>query len=310
MPFLISVAAVSIVSQERPQQVTLIGAAALGGVLAAGLVHGRLPRWYVIAPSTAIWANLHGGWVLVPAVLGLLALGRLADVGRLRDPFLLKAITLSGLAAVSGLLTPAGLGGITAARRFSRAADGLAEWGSTQPAYSLGIFTTLMLLLLATGWARSASRVPRSEVLAGLVCLVFAWTAWRNVAPGLALLAPMTAHRLCTSFPTIGRREPRWSVPVGIGLATLLTVGSIAGLMGREHLPTSTKPVGLAAQIAGMDSGQRVLNNYRLAGLVLYFGGPDTKVAIDGRADRYGAATIRAYLDLMDLKGDWQDATR
>ena len=52
--------------------------------------------------------------------------------------------------------------------------------------------------------------------------------------------------------------------------------------------------------------GQRVLNDYNASGVVLYFAPPGTKVAIDGRSDRYGAQYISSYVKLMALKGDWE----
>ena len=76
-PFLVAVGTLAaVVSQERPQQFTFIGAAVLSGVLVPGFRSGKLPRWWVVAPLTVLWANLHGGWVLVPLILGLVALGR------------------------------------------------------------------------------------------------------------------------------------------------------------------------------------------------------------------------------------------
>ncbi len=77
-------------------------------------------------------------------------------------------------------------------------------------------------------------------------------------------------------------------------------------LVGREHLPEDDWPVSLAQQIATLPAGQRVLNDYNAAGLVLFFGGPRTQVGIDGRTDRYGAQYIEDYIGLRTLKGDWE----
>ena len=49
---------------------------------------------------------------------------------------------------------------------------------------------------------------------------------------------------------------------------------------------------------------QRVLNDYNVAGLVLYFAGDDDRVAIDGRTDRYGARYIEEYIGMKGLEGD------
>ncbi len=59
-----------------------------------------------------------------------------------------------------------------------------------------------MLFFVCIGWARS-QRVALSEILAFFVCLLFSWTAWRNVAPGMVLAAPLVAHRLTVAFPNV-----------------------------------------------------------------------------------------------------------
>lgn len=303
-PFLVAATAIAFASQERPQQFTLIGAAALGGVLVAGLVERSLPRWSVLLPATAVWANLHGGWVLVPAVLGLLALGGWLDRG-LRDRTAWRAVGLAGMAALAGCLTPSGVAGLTAVVRFNEAAELIAEWRPTEPASDVGLLTVLMAVILVTGWSRPA-RVPLSEMVAGMALLVFSWLAWRNIAPGMAILAPVAAQRLMLAFPRAWRPEPSWSTPVGVVIASIMTMAALATLPAREHLPVTTEPISLASSISELPAGQRVLNDYNTAGVVLYFGGQGTTVAIDGRSDRYGSTYITDYVKLMSLEGDWK----
>ena len=304
-PFLLATAMLAFVSQERPAQFTLIGSAVLGGVLVAGLTRHRLPRWYLLLPATTLWANLHGGWVLVPTVLLLVAAGVALDCG-VRAPVVRHAALLAVGAAVAGCLTPSGLSGLMAPVRFSEAAALIKEWAPVEPTSTLGWLTLAMLALFLIGWS-GAQRLPRSEGLVVLLLLCFTWMAYRNLAPGLAMLAPLAAHGLCRGFPEIGRPEPRWSVPVGAVLAVLLTVLGVASVAVVPNLPTGSQPLALAQRIATLPPGQRVLNDYNTSGAVLYFGGSGTMVAIDGRSDRYGADYIRDYVDLTQLEGDdWE----
>lgn len=303
LPFAMAAITVALVSQERPQQATLVGAAALGGVLVNGLRSGRLPRWYLVVPVTVLWANFHGGWILMPVVLGLIAFGRFLDHGR-RDQAGRRALSLTLGTLAAGALTPAGLAGLTAPFRIRAAAELIIEWQPTEPTSAIGIFTVGMLVLVGLGWARS-DRVPISELVAVFACLVFSWTAWRNVAPGLALLAPITAQRLVDAFPRVRAQEPRWSAPVGVSIAVAISLLSLVGIASRDHLPRDKYPMTLLAAVAELPSGQRVLNHYPLGGMLLYFGGPATKVGIDGRTDRYGAEYLRAYRGLPFLQGDW-----
>jgi hypothetical protein len=304
LPYLIGLTSIAYASQERPQQATLIGAAILGGVLVSGLVVPRLPRWYLVLPLTVLWANLHGGWILVPFVLGIIALGRILDHGP-KDRMAWQSAGLSALALASGALSPAGISGVTAAFRLKEATSLIQEWQGTRPIHVYGILTVLMLLFACLGWART-QKVAVSEVVAFLACLLFSWTAWRNVAPGMVMAAPLVAHRLTQAFPGVRRSEPRWSVPVGIAAAAVLAALSLMSLIGREHLPVGRWPVDLAKQVADLPAGQRVLNDYNAAGLVLFFGGDGTQVGIDGRADRYGAEYAEDYIGLRTLKGEWE----
>jgi hypothetical protein len=302
-PFLIAAVAAINYSQERPNQATLVGAAALGAVLLRGLTEGRLPRWWLLLPLTWLWANYHGGWVLAPGILILIALGRSLDHG-LRDRLAVRALALAVASLVVGTLSPAGTGSTLAVLRFSSATETIQEWQRTAPLEGAGRFTLAMLVVVAFGWTRS--RMPKSEALAVVLLMVFSWAAIRNVAPALLILAPLVANGLCRNFPAIGQHpEPRWSQPLGIGIASALLLVGIATIPGRDHLPSDAFPVGLASQIGALPGAQRVLNHYNTAGFVLWFAGSDDQVGIDGRSDRYGADYINSYTDLLNLKGEW-----
>lgn len=304
-PYLIGVIAICAFAQERPQQVSTIGAAVLGGVIVAALTSGRLPRWWLLLPVTIIWANVHGGWILVPVSLLLIAAGRLLDHG-VRDRIALRAALLVAATAACGLVSPAGLSNVTAVFRFANATDVILEWLPVTPTQDVGLLTLGLLTIILVAWARPG-RVPRGEVLVTLTLLVFAWTAGRNVVVGILMLIPLAAHRLVQAYPTFGRRaEPRWSVPAAVASAVALCVLGLAVIPAQPQLPTEDYPFTLYRKIAEHPE-QRVLNDYNLAGMVLFFGGDGVRVGIDGRSDRYGADYIAAYTGMMNLEGDWEE---
>lgn len=304
-PYLLAMVAVTAVAQERPQQFTIIGACVLGAVLLAGLRDQVLPAWWIVAPATVVWANLHGGWILMPFVLILVALALLLEKGR-RCAAVWRAFGLSILAMASGCLTPSGIDGLAAPIRLTQVGVRLAEWQATQPTEHLGLTSIAMLALFLIGWSGS-KEVPRGEAAAVLVVLVFMWMAWRNLPLGLALLAPLAAHRLVLGFPAVGRPEPRWSAPIGILAALLLTATAVFNVSVKPNLPTQDQPIALAGALAALPSGQRVLNEYNTSGIVLYFGGEGTQTGVDGRADRYSPEYLKEYSGLMKLRGDWSE---
>jgi hypothetical protein len=214
---------------------------------------------------------------------------------------------LTAVSSLAGLCSPAGVANVTAVSRLSAASDLILEWQPTSPIDDVGVLIGAMLVLLVIAWARSAP-VPPGEVIAILAISGFALIAVRNVVPALLLVAPVVAARLAAAFPTVGRApEPRWSAPAGVVLAGILTLVAIATLPSREHLPVERHPISLARHLSALPPGQRVLNHYNTAGLVLWFGGVTTRVGIDGRTDRYGAEYIRDYLDLLAARGEWQE---
>ena len=303
-PFMIASTAVIIVSQERPNQVTLIGAAALGSVLVIGLTQGRLPNWWALLPLTWIWANFHGGWVLVPATLGLVLIGRALDHG-LHDRTARRALALFVGSLVIGTLTPAGFESTVAALRFSQASDFIQEWTRAIPLKGIGYTSAAMVITVGIAWTRY--RVPRSEAFATLMLVLFGWTAVRNVAPSVIILAPLAARALVEAFPGVGRgREPRWSAVIGGLLVLALTITGLATATGTDPLPYDKYPVTLAERIRDLPGPQRVLNDYNVAGFVLHFADPADQVGIDGRSDRYPSDYIEAYVGLDDLRGDWE----
>lgn len=308
-PFVVGTVAIAAYSQERTQQLTYIGAAALGGVLVAALSRARLPRWWQIVPITVLWANLHGGWIILPMVFLLIAMGRWLDHG-IQDGTGHRALGLAAVALLSGMISPAGLGNVAAVLRFADATDGvIQEWEPVAPTEDVGILTLTLWVIVLVAW-RGSGRVPRSEFLVVVSLFIFGWMAWRTIVIAILLLAPLLAHRLAQGYPTMAqRREPRWSMPLGIGLACVLTAAALASIPSQEHLPVDQYPFGLYDRLAqagvGNGSPERVLNDYNVAGMVLWFGGEAPQVAIDGRTDRYGAEYIKVYMDALVMQGDW-----
>ncbi len=92
-----------------------------------------------------------------------------------------------------------------------------------------------------------------------------------------------------------------------VSRATLAAVVAL-GMLYAAQPPT---PEQLPARIAQSSRGSRhtdlrVLSPYNLSGYLREFGGDRVRLAIDGRADRYGDARIRRHNDLMSARGDWE----
>ena len=171
-------------------------------------------------------------------------MGLLLDGGR--SPVVWKAIGLTGLAVLAGCVTPSGL---EASPPYSDSRKPLPSWTSgkrSSPFSAVGGVSLAMLGLFVIGWSASKS-VPRSEALVVLLLFAFTWMAWRNLAPGMALMAPLAAHRLTRGFPGVGSPEPRWSVPAGVACFVALTLAGVVNVSTKPNLPADSQPIRVGA---------------------------------------------------------------
>jgi hypothetical protein len=290
--------------QDRPLILGLLPIPFLALTWRTAVAEGRWPRWWLLVPATAVYANVHGLWVMVPGMLGLAVLGRWLDHG-IRDQAALRGIALAAAATAVGAISPLGVANITAVFAFRDATTLISEWQPTTAAFGPTWIFAALAGLAIVAWARGPHvRPPRSEVLLILVLLAFASTALRNLVPAALLLAPIVARR-CTEawdvrpYPT-GRRESR--VLVAVSATILVACGAVAGTTWWVGDPLPDKlPFGIAERLDARDRPLRLFNEYNVAGAVLGFTDQVT-LGVDGRADYYGGTYISDYLDIIAAK--------
>lgn len=292
---------------------------------------GRAAWVWAGVPLTALWANLHGGYILGPLVLLLGAAGCV-----LQDRSRARIFLVAGLASLAAaLLNPWGVRllafpfSLTAPSTFT---VGLNEW---QPPQHLGAqwpFTALAFFsLLALGIV-----VPRLSPAEGLWALGFlgaGLVTWRHIplaALALAHLLPDIAQRLAVRFPSISARasvlwasRAAWAA-LAAGFAVALAVraegGAVAWSMERTHFPAD------AATFleANPQLPKRLYNPYEWGGYLVWKLYPAYRVFIDGRANtvytqrlyaealwvQYGEAWAKRLEEAGlggFLRGDWTD---
>jgi hypothetical protein len=270
---------------------------------------GESPRVLAL-PVMVLWANLHGGFTL-----GLLLAGVFAVEAVIEAPSAARRTTAIRwgsfvlLAAVASLLTPHGLEGplytwhIMANLPF--ALDRIAEWRSPdfhQPQ------PLEFWLLGALGFAMMQGiRFPPVRVALVLLLAHLSLKHIRNVEL-LGLLAPVmlapaiAAHRRRTQVASAqltaaDRLFNRLAAPGGWAAtaAAVVTLALATGIVGHKR---PIEPMGptqaLAAARAAHLSGP-VLNSYGWGGHLIFTGIPPF---IDGRADMYGDAHLREYVNM------------
>ena len=244
----------------RPQ---LFGIALFAVLLWLIAVRGRSPRLYLLAPVVVVlWANLHGSFVLGPALLGY---AWLSDIAAKRPARLSLWILVAG--TLASLVNPyfagawayaVGIGANTAI------AGQVSEWQRTAPFAMPGLlFYPSVIVTVALMFRRRDLVGWPDWVLVTAMAVMGAW-AIRGVAWWALVMVFLLAGALATERPV---RAPRASVVNGF-IAVVLGVAVVAALpwwrpadplTGRAGL-LSYAPSGLAAKVAELaGTGARVV---------------------------------------------------
>ena len=308
--FVVAVLGIAVFIEERPQLVSwVLLTVAVGWVVE--LRAGRAgPRWWTVALLGLVWANVHGLWILLPALLGVAAVCRAVENG-VHDRLARRSLLLAGVAAVAGCLTPLGPRGLWLALSLRQSAKSvIVEWAPTTAtsAYSLALVALLLVVVLA--WARSAERVRGGElVYVGFVAL-FGFLAFRDVPPAIVMISPVAVDALGRLVrpraDSVGAQEGRVLNAVAVFMAFAALLLSAARLATVDPLNPDNTPRRIAAYLADQHRPLKVLNHYNVSGALIAFGGPDIKLAVDGRADRYGPTYLSDYLSMMNVGPHWQ----
>ena len=268
----------------------------------------------------ALWVNLHGGFIIGLALLGMTAVGEVVARG-LRQPAapLRPLLGVTGLSALASLLNPHGwnellypfsyLGPGNAITRY------IAEWQSPdfhQPPYLL--FAASLLALIALGvWRRP---LGPTEAIWALGFAFLSLQSARHVALFAAVVLPLLGARLQTELPALRRSLAAWQKPgllVAICPLLLIVVASTTlaqatktGLQTGWEPNPATFPVGAVAYLQSHDLPGRLFDQYDWGGYHIDQVYPRRTVFIDGRIDLYGDAVGKQYDTAINAGPGWR----
>ncbi|MEN8144374.1 MAG: hypothetical protein ABFS14_05425 [Gemmatimonadota bacterium] len=292
-------------------------------------------RWlWALPPMFAVWANLHGGFLIGFMLLGVFGAEVLWRVIWDRDRQAsqpLRVLTLVGLLCVAAtLVNPVGpiiLLHTTGYLGEQFLVDFTQEYQSPSFHHLAGklfLYNILFgLVLLLSGRARPS--------FAGSVLFVLwlsaALFASRNIpifsvvlTPFLALWATRVIQELAESPSRSAgpaRRFRDWSArmtvqdarldnPIGL-IAVLIVVGAVFLAPGRRdayHWAGDVFPVEAVPWVQAERIEGRVFNQFTWGGYLLY-SAPEIPVFIDGQTDFYGEQLTRNYLTMLSAQPGW-----
>ena len=301
--------------QFRPQLFTFMCLAALLAILARDNFRGAAPIWLAI-PLMALWANLHGGFIM-----GGVALGAYTGVVAMRDfragagfgraP---RLAALTAGATLATLLTPYGFGmwsAILHALRNPVTRIAVTDWQPLTFAMAhqwhtghLGVIYYLCVIGLAAALAIALAREPRGGdlplVAIAAIMSAAAFIAMRNMP--LAVIACVTP--LARHLELIARRRrtaappDRSAVNPWIAGVTVIILAAHIGLFSGGIEREMAYPDGAVDFMAKHDLHGNILNDFGWGDYLIWHTAPGSKVFIDGRYDTvYPYAVIDRYIE-------------
>ena len=281
----------------------------VGALVNAG-EQGSGPPWRLL-PLMTLWANLHGSFTLALALGTALALDAvLRTAPGQRRAAALRWMAFGGLSIAAVLITPAGWHGLwypIQIMSMSVALDVIGEWLS--PNFHKPQILELWLMLVLALACSGRLRLPwlRLLLMLGLVHLALKHQRHLEVlglvAPFL-VAAPLALQWRATKgtggdVEVLDRVVRALAAPARSGAiaASIVLAAMLIGmtLPTRRYVPPMNTTPDAAVQ-AAMHAGALgpVLNSYNFGGYLIYSRVP---VFMDGRADMYGDALLKRYLD-------------
>jgi hypothetical protein len=284
------------------------------------------PRWLPIGYCLllAVWANLHGAFVIGQVAALAVFAGELARwrVGKAQaSPGILG---LTALAAFVGpLLNPAGIGllayaygqpGLDVIRSIS------VEWQPAWPWIPVAAIFWAYLALLGVGRIARRGGVELGEGLLLLGLALFAAYSLRQIPWLLLASVPLLASDIEALFrarprlaSAVGRvagplADQRARIALAVGLVLVVLLQPLRPLLPESiGRVTLNEPVEVADRLAEvLPSGERtrVLNEQVWGGYLSYRLADRIETAMDGRLEIRDRATWAWYFDLMHGEGE------
>lgn len=316
----------------RPHLFTTLFVAVFALILHEARRGAHVRRLLALPLLMALWANLHGGFLLGFIVLFLFAADAAWLAWRERDAAAAVRLRWIGVTLVAcfaaSLATPAGLElwpHTTGYLRLDYLVATTQEYRSPDFHGALGRLFLVALLYgtCVLAWSRSkiellglatfvlfaafALHSARNIPIFAVLCLPWmaAWT--RDVLAGRE--AGSRARRFLSWTERLDETTARlagWPVALAAaGILTYLTLGSDHRAVFRWD--EERYPVAAVEQLERIRGPGPVFNQFEWGGYLLYTAWPEVPVFIDGQTDFYGEDLTREYERIRELQPGWRD---
>ncbi|HJT37989.1 MAG TPA: hypothetical protein VJ818_06150 [Actinomycetota bacterium] len=268
----------------------------------------RSSRIWWLVPLFALWANLHGLFILGLGYLFVLTAAETFKASRGKGDHAwarrLDSVTLVCLLAT--FLNPYGPKLLTYSLGLVKTVSQTAsEWASPNFHESLTYPFLLLALLVLASLALSEERPDLTDVVLAIVFLGLGLYAERNLP-----VSGMVLGYVCVRYTPsavraalrLQRARTTSAINPAVGVLAIVLVAAVLAVGVWHRFPKSDALTAVAdpalpvATIASLpDSGVHLFIDDRWAGLAIYMKWPGTHVAFDGRGDVYGSAIIGKF---------------
>lgn len=292
----------------RPHILALPVMVAWVGLLMAAADRRSAPSWHWL-PLMALWANLHGGFVLGLALIGPIALEAVEHAEKGRRLQLFMHWVLFGIGAlVASCCTPYGWGTLLGAAKILSLGELLSlifEWMPANFA-TFTAFEGALFGLIAFGYYRGlVLSAPRIFLI-----LFLTWSALTHVRSieAFAFLVPLVlAKPLGQTFPrrqpdAIGNERGPARYVTALGALMIVAASWTSTLLYTGHHRftfTMTQTPIAAVDLLEQRKAQRIFNAYEFGGYLISRGIP---VYVDGRAELYGEKFVMDFFKATEGK--------
>src|SRR3979411_2045896 len=274
----------------RPHVLALPVMVAWVGGLVAAMDDRKAPSFWLL-PLMALWANLHGGFVLGLALVAPMAVDAVWNADApVRKSLALRWALFGAAALLASCLTPYGWDALFAARRILNLGVALDVSGAARPAnfaHPEPLEAAIPLAFVLALWRGVVLPPIRVALVVGFVLMALSHV--RN-AEVLALLGPMVIAAPLARWVgapdgnTQSAGSPRQGLLLA-GLAIVLAAGTLAFASGHRFEPNVRQsPVAAVAALKKMNF-TRVFNDYDFGGYLIASG---VATFIDGRTELFG----------------------
>ena len=295
-------------------------------------------RWRdaaVIAAGSALWANLHASFFLLPVMAAIYALGHVArsviwPVEGPRESNDARWFALAALVSLlASLVNPYGWALHTHVIRYladGELLDRVAEFQSFNFHVDGAFQILLMLGLAALGGVLALSQKNVAHFLMTVLFLAIALRSARGLPVAALLLLPLANGAITRALREATGLRPKvaaalrsflaysgnlrvldkglsgtvWA-PIAILLASLFLPSAPTGF------PPDQFPVQAAALLPSLPQPLRLFAPDKFGGYLIHRFHGTVPVFFDGRSDFYGSGFMKKYIRIVEVRPDWRE---